>query len=87
MNLCDAEHPSLIPMDSTTTRQAPRGPMTRARARTVKPEVNSFRFEFHSDSLESRILPHMETLCTRRYQEQDREEARTEALAHEEKKE
>ena len=61
--------------------------MTRARARTVKPEVNSFRFEFHSDSHESRILPHMETLCTRRYQEEDREEARTEALAHEEKKE
>jgi len=61
--------------------------MTRACARTVKPEVNSFRFEFHSDSLESRILLHMETLCTRRYQEQDHEEARTEAQAHKEKKE
>jgi len=52
--------------------------MTRARALTVEPEVNSFLFEFHSDSHESRILPQMETLCTLRYQEEAREEARTE---------
>ena len=29
----DAEHPSIIPMDSTSTTLSPRGPMTRARAR------------------------------------------------------
>ena len=31
----DAEHPSIIPMDSTSTHPTPRGPMTRARARAL----------------------------------------------------
>ena len=48
---------------------------------TVKHEVNSFLFEFHSNSLESRSLPQMKTLFTRRYRGEDREEARTETQA------
>ena len=64
----DAEHPYVIPMDSTTTRQAPRGPMTRARAHTVKTEVNSFLFEFLSDSLENWVLPQRDSLCILRHQ-------------------
>nr|XP_020163657.1 uncharacterized protein LOC109749076 [Aegilops tauschii subsp. strangulata] len=40
----DAEHPSIIPMDTTPTHQAPCGPMTRARARAIENEVNSLLF-------------------------------------------
>ena len=78
----DAEHPSLIPMDSTTTRQAPRGPMTRARARTVKTEVNSFLSEFRPDSLENGILPQRDALCILRYFGDRHEEAHMNHQVH-----
>jgi len=80
----DAEHPSTIPMDVTLPPQAWRGPTTRAHARDVGTEVNSFLFEFHSDSHESRVLPQMDTLCILRYQGHDHEEARRKPQATEE---
>ena len=55
--------------------------MTRVCALAVETEVNSFLFKFLLDSHESQILPQTETLCTLRYQEEDREEARTETQA------
>ena len=65
----DAEHPSIIPMDSTPTYQAPRGPMTRARAR-VETKVNSFLVYMHMDTSGTWLLPHQNTLCLLRYEEE-----------------
>ena len=42
----DAEHPTTIPMDATSTIQARSGPMTRARARAIQSEVTSLLLEF-----------------------------------------
>ena len=72
----DVEHPSLIPMDSTITRQAPHGPMTRAHARNIENEVTSFLSEFHSISHENWVLPQTEVLCMIRCQGVDHGEAR-----------
>ena len=49
----DAEHPTTIPMDATSTLQAPSGPMTRARARAIQSEVTSLLLEFPSSSSET----------------------------------
>ena len=65
----DAEHPSIIPMDSTSTTLAPRGPMTRARARAIQSEVNSLLVEFPFDPFETWLLTQTETLCVLRYHE------------------
>ena len=58
----DAEHPSIIPMDSTPTHQAPRGPMTIARARALEIEVNSFLLDLHMDTNGTWLLPHQNML-------------------------
>ena len=69
----DAEHPSIIPVESTTNHQAPReGPMTRARARAIETEVNSFLFDLHWNSHENWVQPQRETLCIHRYQRDGR---------------
>ena len=72
----DAEHPSIIPMDSTATHPTPQGPMTRARARALETEVTSLLSQFPFDSHETWLLPQTETLCILRYQGVHREEAR-----------
>src|SRR4051812_5694743 len=69
-------------MDVTPPPQARRGPATRAHARAVETEVNSFLFESHSDSHETRILPHMETLCMLRYFRDRQEKARRDHQVH-----
>ena len=56
--------------------------MTRARARTIETEVNSFLFEIHSDSHVSQILPQMETLCILRYFGDRHEKARRDHQVH-----
>ena len=61
--LFDAEHPSIFPMDTTSTTQAPSGPMTRARARAIQSEVNSLLVELPFDPLETWLLPQTEMLC------------------------
>nr|XP_020187250.1 basic proline-rich protein-like [Aegilops tauschii subsp. strangulata] len=61
--------------------------MTRARARAIENEVNSFLFELHSNSHESWVLPQTEILCIFRYEEDDRGETKTETQAPKEKKE
>ena len=63
----DAEHPSIIPMDTTSTTQAPSGPMTRAGARAIQSEVNSLLVELPFDPLETWLLPQTEMLCVLRY--------------------
>ena len=83
----DAEHPTTITMDVTPPPQGRRGLWTRARACVIEDEVNSFLFEFHSESPMNQVLPQVGMLCIIRYREEAREEARTEALAPEEKKE
>jgi len=70
----DAEHPTVIPMDTTSTTQAPSGPMTRARARAIQSEVNSLLVELPFDPLETWLLPQMEMLCVLRYQESNQGE-------------
>ena len=65
----DAEHPTVIPMDTTSTTQAPSGPMTRARAHAIQSEVNSLLVELPFDPLETWLLPQTEMLCVLRYQE------------------
>ena len=64
----DAEHPTVIPMDTTSTTQAPSGPMTRARARAIQSEINSLLVELPFDPLETWLLPQTEMLCVLRYQ-------------------
>jgi hypothetical protein len=64
---CDAEHPLLIPMDTTQTSSEP---MTRARARAIQSEVTSLLLEFPLHSSETWLLPKSETLCVIRYDAQ-----------------
>ena len=63
----DAKHPSSIHMDMPSPSQAPRGPVTRARARNIDNEVTSFLFESRSESHMNRVLPQTEMLCFLRY--------------------
>src|SRR5215216_3553257 len=72
----DVEHPSIIPMDSTPTHQAPHGPMTRSRARALETEVNSFLVDMHMDTSGTWFLPHQNTLCVIRYEEEHPQAAR-----------
>ena len=72
-----AEHPTVIPMDTTSTTQAPSGPMTRARARAIQSEVNSLLVELPFDPLETWLLPQTEMLCVLRYQESNQGEVTT----------
>ena len=80
----DAEHPSIIPMDSTPTHQAPRGPMTRARTRALETEVNSFLLSLHMDTNGTLLLPHQDTLCLIRYEEEHHQEAQEHPQGEEE---
>ena len=80
----DAEHPSIIPMDSTPTHQAPRGPMTRARARALETKVNSFLLSLHMDTNGTLLLPHQDTLCLIRYEEEHHQEAQEHPQGEEE---
>ena len=59
--------------------------MTIARTRVIETDVNSFLFELHSVSHESRVLPQIEMLCLVRYQGVDHEDIRTEIQATMEK--
>lgn len=56
-------------MDTAPTHQAPRGPMTRARARVIENEVNSLLFDLHIDMHGTWVLPHHGMLCVIRYEE------------------
>ena len=69
----DAEHPTIIPMKTTPSSQLLSGPMTRARARDIGAKVNSLLFEYDFDGKGTWMLPHNETLCILRYEEDDRE--------------
>ena len=60
-------------MDTTSTIQAPSGPMTRARARAIQSEVTSLLLEFPSSSSQTWLLPKSEMLCVIRYNAQDTE--------------
>ena len=51
--------------------------MTRARARALENEVTSLLTELPYDACETWMLPHSETLCVLRYQEDPLGEART----------
>ena len=70
----DAEHPMYIPMDPSSTPQAPSGPSMRARARAIESEVTSLLSEFPCDTFGTWILPQEETLCVLRYQEEGRKQ-------------
>ena len=69
-------------MDSTPPPQGRRGPWTRARTHAIENEVNSFLFELHSNSFESRTLPQMGTLCILRYFKDHHEESQRDHQVH-----
>ena len=71
----DAEHPLVIPMDLPSSHQAPRGPMTRARARALETEVTSLLSDISHDPLETWLLPQFRMLSMIRYQEDPPEDA------------
>ena len=62
-------------MDLPSSHQAPRGPMTRARARALKTEVTSLLSDISHDPLETWLLPQSGMLCMIRYQEDPPEDA------------
>ena len=72
---CDAEHPSVIPMDLPSPHQAPRGPMTTACARALETEVTSLLNDISYAPLEIWLLPQSGMLCMIRYQEDPPEDA------------
>ena len=71
----DAEHPTIIPMDVSTSPTTPLGPMTRARAKAIKDKVNSLLSKLPLPTYETWLLPHAETLCVIRYLEEIHESA------------
>ena len=77
----DAEHPSPSRTDTPSPPQAPRGPMTRARARAIENEVDSLLFEVRSKTHENWVLPHKDMLCILGYQEDDREKEKVKLRA------
>src|SRR3954464_7756166 len=66
----DAEHPTIIPMDVSTSPTTPLGPMTRARANAIENKVNSLLSELLLSTHETWLLPQTETLCVLRYLEE-----------------
>ena len=66
----DAEHPTIIPMDVSTSPTTPLGPMTRARAKAIEDKVNSLLSELPLSTHETWLLPQAETLCVIRYLEE-----------------
>ena len=65
--LCDAEHPTFIPMYTPTTLRAPRGHMTRPRAYAIGHKVNSILSKPSLSSRETWLLLQAPTLCILRY--------------------
>jgi hypothetical protein len=74
LSLCyhatDAEHPTVIPMDVTTSPMTPLGPMTRALAKAIDDKVNSLLSELPLSTHATWLLPQAETLCVIRYLEE-----------------
>ena len=66
----DAEDPTIIPMDVSTSPTTPLGPMTRARAKAIKDKVNSLLSELPLSAHETWLLPQAETLCVIRHLEE-----------------
>lgn len=62
-------------MDLPSSHQAPRGPVTRARARALETEVTSLLNDISYDPLETWLLPQSGMLCMIRYQEDPPEDA------------
>ena len=56
-------------MDLPSPHQAPRGPMTRVRAKAIEDKVNSLLSELCLPTHETWLLPHSETLCVIRFLE------------------
>ena len=77
MTCCDAEHPTVIPMDVLSSPNTPREPMTRARARATETKVNSLLSQLTHSTCETWLLPQAETLCVIRYSEEGHEFATT----------
>ena len=59
----DAEHPTIIPMYTSTTPQAPKGHTIRPRPYAMGHKVNSLLFEPYLPTYETWLLPHAWTLC------------------------
>ncbi|KAM3272722.1 hypothetical protein ACQJBY_042676 [Aegilops geniculata] len=70
MEALDAEHPTVIPMDVSTSPTTALGPMTRARAKAIEDKVNSLLSELPLSTHASWLLPQAETLCVIMYLEE-----------------
>jgi hypothetical protein len=66
----DAEHPTVIPMYTTTTPQAPRGHTIRPRAYAIGHKVNSLLSEPSLFACETWLLPQTYVLCMFKNQEE-----------------
>ena len=67
----DAEHPTIIPMYTSTNPQAPRGHTMRPRPYAIGHKVNSLLFEPSLSTYETWLLPHAWTLHILRYNRDD----------------
>ena len=67
----DAVHPTIIPMYTSTTPQAPRGHTMRPRPYAIGHKVNSLLFEPSLSTYETWLLPHAWTLHILRYNRDD----------------
>jgi hypothetical protein len=72
----DAEHPTSIPMYTTTTPQAPSGPMTRPQAYAIGHKVNPLLNASPFHSCETWLLPNARTLLVLRNRGDDHGVAR-----------
>src|SRR5215216_3293220 len=73
----DAEHPTVIPMYTPTTLQAPTGHMMRPRTYAIGHKVNSLLSEPSLSTCETWLLPQMYVLCMTRNQEEGHGSARS----------
>src|SRR4051812_32102245 len=63
----DAEHPTIIPMYTMNTPQAPSSHMLRPRAYAIGPKVNSLLSESSLSACKTWMLLQAQTLCILRY--------------------
>ncbi|XBJ01192.1 hypothetical protein VPH35_020886 [Triticum aestivum] len=67
----DAEHPTIIPLYTSNTPQAPRGHTMRPRPYAIGHKVSSLLFETSLSTYETWLLPHAWTLHILRYNRDD----------------
>ena len=81
MRNADVAHPTIIPMYTSTTPQAPRGHTMRPRPYSIGNKVNSLVFEPSLSTYQTWLLPHAWTLHILRYNRDDHGESKDQGQA------